>query len=111
MDSRLRANDDGRNAVPSARPLVVIACCIAFDAAAEYPERPIRYVLPSAPGGGPDVAARIVMAELGRQLGKQIIVDNRPGASGVIGTEIIARAAPDGYTIGHGNINTMAINR
>jgi tripartite-type tricarboxylate transporter receptor subunit TctC len=78
---------------------------------AAYPERPIRYVLPSAPGGGPDVAARVVMAQLSRQLGKQIVVDNRPGGSGTIGTEAIAKASPDGYTIGHGNINTMGINR
>ena len=83
----------------------------AGDAPAAFPERPLRYVLPSAPGGGPDVAARIVMAELGRRTGQQVIVDNRPGASGLLGTEIIARATPDGYTIGHGNINTMAINR
>jgi tripartite-type tricarboxylate transporter receptor subunit TctC len=68
-------------------------------------------VLPSAAGGGPDVAARVVMAELARQLGRQVVVDNRPGGSGTIGTEAIARASPDGYTIGHGNINTMAINR
>ena len=60
---------------------------------------------------GPDVAARVVMAELSRQTAQQVIVDNRPGASGLVGTEIIARATPDGYTIGHGNINTMAINR
>jgi tripartite-type tricarboxylate transporter receptor subunit TctC len=83
----------------------------ANDGHAVYPERPIRYVLPSAAGGGPDVAARIVMAELGKQLGKQVVVDNRPGASGTIGMEAIARASHDGYTIGHGNINTMAINR
>ena len=78
---------------------------------AAYPDRPFRYVLPSAPGGGPDVAARVVMSELSRQTGQQVIVDNRPGASGLLGTEIIARATPDGYTMGHGNINTMAINR
>ena len=90
---------------------LAVAGCVALPAAADYPERPIRYVLPSAPGGGPDVAARIVMAELSRQVGRQVVVDNRAGASGVIGTEIVARAAPDGYTIGHGNINTMAINR
>jgi tripartite-type tricarboxylate transporter receptor subunit TctC len=90
---------------------VGISCLFAFQAAAEYPDRPIRYVLPSAPGGGPDVAARIIMAELGRQLGQQVIVDNRPGGSGTIGTDVIVRATPDGYTIGHGNINTMAINR
>ena len=80
-------------------------------AAAAYPERPLRYVLGSAPGGGPDVAARIVMAELGRQLGQQVVIENRPGASGTIGTDIIARATPDGYTIGHGNIQTLAITR
>jgi tripartite-type tricarboxylate transporter receptor subunit TctC len=80
-------------------------------AAASWPERPLRYVLGSAPGGGPDVAARIVMAELGRQLGQQIVIENRPGASGTIGTDIIARATPDGYTIGHGNIQTLAITR
>ena len=94
--------------------LLAMACAThagASLAASAYPERPIRYLLPSAPGGGPDVAIRIIMAELGRQVGQQIIVDNRPGASGVIGTELIARATPDGYTIGHANINTFGINR
>jgi tripartite-type tricarboxylate transporter receptor subunit TctC len=77
--------------------------------AAGYPERPLRYVIPSAVGGGPDVAARVVMTQLSRQLGQQVIIENRPGASGMIGTDVIARATPDGYTIGHGNILTMAI--
>ena len=96
---------------PNLRALVLLACVLSSSAWAAYPDRPIRYVLPSAAGGGPDVAARIVMAELARQLDRQVVVDNRPGGSGVIGTEMIARATPDGYTIGHGNINTMAINR
>src|SRR6185503_9406352 len=87
------------------------ACVAAPSATAAYPDRPIRYLLPSAPGGGPDVAVRIVMAEMGRQIGQQVIIDNRAGASGVIGTELIARATPDGYTIGHANINTFGINR
>src|SRR3954466_8080303 len=87
--------------------LAMVAC----NAGAAYPDRPLRYVLGSAAGGGPDVAARVIMAELSRQTGQQVIVDNRPGASGVLGTELIARATPDGYTMGHGNINTMAINR
>lgn len=77
--------------------------------AAGYPERPLRYVIPSAVGGGPDVAARVVMAQLSRQLGQQVIIENRAGASGMIGTDVIAKATPDGYTIGHGNILTMAI--
>ena len=91
-----------------------MACCvwlIGSNAHAAFPERPLRYVLASAAGGGPDVAARIIMAELSRQTGQQVIVDNRPGASGIVGTEVIVRATADGYTMGHGNINTMAINR
>ena len=93
------------------RALCVAMCCVALSAAAAYPERPLRYVMGSAAGGGPDIAARIVMAQLGRQLGQQVVVENRPGASGSIGTEVIARATPDGYTIGHGNIQTLAIAR
>jgi tripartite-type tricarboxylate transporter receptor subunit TctC len=96
--------------------LLRIACAaslmlIVNSAFAAYPDRPLRYVLASAAGGGPDVAARVVMAELSRQTGQQVVIENRPGGGGTIGTEVIARATPDGYTIGHGNINTMAINR
>jgi tripartite-type tricarboxylate transporter receptor subunit TctC len=95
--------------------LLCAAGCMLGSAAgagaAAYPERPLRYVMGSAAGGGPDIAARVVMAELSRQLGQQIVIENRPGASGTIGTEIIARSTPDGYTIGHGNIQTLAIAR
>jgi tripartite-type tricarboxylate transporter receptor subunit TctC len=92
---------------------LAVACVstAAMAAAAAYPERPLRYVMGSAAGGGPDIAARVVMAQVGRQLGQQIVIENRPGASGTIGTEVIAKATPDGYTIGHGNIQTMAITR
>ena len=68
-------------------------------------------IVPSAAGGSPDVGARILTGELSRLLGQQIVVDNRAGAGGSIGTEIIARAPPDGYTLGAGNIQTLAINR
>lgn len=77
---------------------------------AEYPNRPIRYIVPSAPGGGPDVISRMVATEISKQMGQQIVIDNRSGAAGVIGTDMIVRAAPDGYTIGVGNISTLAIN-
>ena len=80
-------------------------------AAAAYPERPVRYVVPSAPGGSPDITARILTAELSRQLGQQFVVDNRVGASGIIGTEMIAKAAPDGYTIGQGLTPALAVMR
>lgn len=91
--------------------LAIGAAAVTTPAAAAWPERPVRYVMGSAAGGGPDIAARIVMAQLSRQLGQQIVVDNRPGASGTIGTDAIAKATPDGYTIGHGNIQTLAIVR
>ena len=89
----------------------LLAFVAAAAASAAWPERPIRYILHSAAGGGPDISARIVMAQLSRQLGQQIVVDNRPGASGSIGIEALTKAAPDGYTIGHGNIQSLAIAR
>jgi len=91
--------------------ITCVAACAADSAFAQYPERPIRYIVASAPGGSPDVGARILAVELSRFLGQQIVVDNRAGAGGSIGTDMIAKAAPDGYTIGPGNIQTMAINR
>jgi tripartite-type tricarboxylate transporter receptor subunit TctC len=77
--------------------------------AAEYPERPVRVIVPSAPGSGPDVSARVVTAELSQQMGRQFVVDNRPGGSFLIGFEIITRAAPDGYTIGYGTSGALAM--
>jgi tripartite-type tricarboxylate transporter receptor subunit TctC len=68
-------------------------------AAAEYPEKPIRLVVPFPPGGSNDVVGRLIAAKLTERLGKQVIVDNRGGAGGVIGSEIVAKAEPDGYTL------------
>jgi tripartite-type tricarboxylate transporter receptor subunit TctC len=70
--------------------------------AADYPVRPVRYIVPSAPGGSPDITARMLAAEPGRQMGQSFVVDNCVGASGIIGTDLIAKAAPDGYAIGQG---------
>lgn len=67
---------------------------------AAYPSKPMRLIVPSAAGGGPDVTARVVANELTKQMGQQVVVDNRPGADTIIGTEAIARAARDGYTFG-----------
>ncbi len=83
---------------------------IAAALAAEYPARPIRFIVPSAPGGTPDIISRAVALELGRQMGQQAVVDNRPGANGVIGMQMIVKAAPDGYTIGYGPVSALAIN-
>lgn len=65
-----------------------------------YPSKPITLIVPSASGGQPDILTRLVANELGKQMGKQVVVDNRPGASGIIGFQALARAAPDGYTFG-----------
>jgi tripartite-type tricarboxylate transporter receptor subunit TctC len=67
--------------------------------AQSYPAKPIRFVVPSAPGGSPDILARVVGNKLSMQIGQQVIVDNRSGASGIIGVEIAKSAAPDGYTM------------
>jgi tripartite-type tricarboxylate transporter receptor subunit TctC len=71
----------------------------AGSAAAEYPDRPIRIVAPFAPGGNIDVSSRLVADKLRALLGVTVLVDNKPGASGMIGGEVVARAAPDGYTL------------
>jgi tripartite-type tricarboxylate transporter receptor subunit TctC len=80
-------------------------------AMAAYPDRPIRFIVSSAAGGTPDTTARIFAAELTKQLGQQVVVDNRPGAGSVIGTMLMAKAAPDGYTMGYGTIGPIAIQR
>ncbi len=81
---------------------VLTGCASAHNVLAAYPERPIRMIVPSAAGGQPDTNSRMIALELGKQLGQQIVVDNRPGASSSIGFEAVARAQPDGYTIGYG---------
>lgn len=68
-------------------------------AAQNYPTRPIRVIVPQAPGGSNDIMARYIGASLAERLGRQVVIDNRPGAEGMIGTEIVARANPDGYTL------------
>ena len=83
-------------------PLAVIACAIlptAPVAAQDYPVKPIRMIIPFPPGGGSDVTGRVLAAALSERLGRQVVVDNRAGAGGVIGTELAANASKDGYTL------------
>lgn len=75
-----------------------------------YPTKPIRLVVPFSPGGVSDTSARVVAEKLGQQLGQQVVVDNKPGASGNIGTQQIAQAEPDGYNIVLGYDGTLVIN-
>ena len=75
-----------------------------------YPNRPIRLVAPFVPGGPTDIVARLVAQKLGENLGQTIVVDNRGGASGAVGMEIVARSAPDGYTLVIGSSGNLAVN-
>src|SRR6266480_101422 len=75
-----------------------------------YPNRPVKMIVPFAPGGASDFVARIISPKLGELLGQTIVIENKPGASGNIGMEAAAKAPADGYTIYLGNIGTIAIN-
>ncbi len=81
--------------------MVAMAAAFSFAAAAAqtYPDRPIRMILPFAAGGATDTPARIMTAKLSENMGQQIVVDNRPGQGGALGTAVAARAEPDGYTV------------
>jgi tripartite-type tricarboxylate transporter receptor subunit TctC len=87
------------------------AACFVAGASAQYPEKPIRFVVPQAPGSATDTISRLVAPEMSKFLGQQVVVDNRPGGALTIGIDIVAKAPPDGYTIGMGPIGAMAITR
>jgi tripartite-type tricarboxylate transporter receptor subunit TctC len=91
--------------------LVLLACAFATNAVAEYPDRPIRLVVPQAAGSATDTLARILAAEVGKEVSQQIVVDNRPGGALTIGLDITAKSEPDGYTICMGPIGALAITR
>ena len=85
------------------RALLFAVLCLAGAASAQYPSRPVKIVVTIPPGGAPDIAARVVgrllAAKLSESLGEQMVVDNRSGASGVIGTQVVMSSPPDGYTL------------
>ena len=83
---------------------------VAAEDPAHYPTKPIRVIVPFAPGGATDITMRMIQPALSERLGQQLIIDNRGGAAGNIGMEVAARAIPDGYTLFLGNVGTVAIN-
>ena len=89
--------------------LAAAFCTFATAFAQSYPTRPVKLVVPSSPGGGTDISARILAPKLSEYLGQQVVVENRPGAGTMIGGEVVAKSPPDGYTLLMG-ISTLAIN-
>src|ERR1700755_1781953 len=94
---------------PSVAVLAAFAAAGGSACAQGYPTKPVRIVVPFAPGGGVDLTARILAQRLGERIGQTVFVENRTGASGIIGTESVARAAPDGYTLLVGSQTTQAV--
>jgi tripartite-type tricarboxylate transporter receptor subunit TctC len=91
---------------------VALACALAVPAAAQdrWPARAIRVIVPFPPGSSPDLVARMLNDKLGQALGQPVVVENRPGAGGMVGTGAVAKAAPDGYTIGLSIPGPLAVN-
>jgi tripartite-type tricarboxylate transporter receptor subunit TctC len=93
------------------RLLIAIASLVvSFGALAQYPSRPITTLVGFAPGGGTDTVSRIIAKTLGDQLGQQVLTDNKAGAGGNIATDLVVKAAPDGYTIYLANVGAIAVN-
>jgi len=102
---------------PSSRSIACLALWTLFAGAAHaqsdlqsYPSRPVRWIVPFAPSGPTDLLSRAVADKLSQRMGQQFVVDNRPGAGGNIGAEVVSKSAPDGYTLMIGHVGTHAIN-
>jgi tripartite-type tricarboxylate transporter receptor subunit TctC len=89
---------------------IALAAISTLAGAQAWPAKPIRIVAPSTPGDAPDVIARLVADKLSAALGQQVVVENRPGAGGVVGSEAVAKSPPDGYTLIMGNAGSHGIN-
>lgn len=88
---------------------ILMAAAFSQSAYAAYPEKPVRWIVNAGAGGAADSSARVVATELTKRMGQPFIIDNRPGAAGAIGLDAVAKAAPDGYTIGTANLSTFIV--
>jgi tripartite-type tricarboxylate transporter receptor subunit TctC len=98
----------------AARVSALLLACAAWlvpgIAAADFPDKPIRLIVPQAPGSATDLLARLVAAEVGPILGQTIVIENKPGAAFTLGLDLVAKSAPDGYTLGMGPVGALAIS-
>lgn len=108
LHNRLMQRFTRRSGAAAVALLAVFASAGSFAA---YPERPIRWIVPGAAGSGVDASARIIGNELSQLMGQQLVLDNRAGAGGAIGIELLAKALPDGYTMASGNSTNIVMNR
>jgi tripartite-type tricarboxylate transporter receptor subunit TctC len=90
--------------------VITLLCGGARSGRQAWPSKPIHFIMPYAGGGFADIRARRVGVELAKTLGKPIVIENKPGADGVLGTDAVAKAAPDGYTVGMGNLAPLTVN-
>src|ERR1700741_5065440 len=90
-------------------PAVIIAALSATAGAQQYPTKTVRLIVGFPPGGGTDIVSRLLAQKLSEAWKQQFIVDNRPGATGMIGANVVAKAPPDGYTLLTGHVNSNAI--
>lgn len=90
--------------------ILVLSSFLGYSHAQDYPSKPIRWVMPFSVGGGSDNAARLMAPKLGKLLGGTVVIENRPGAGGMIGTDLAAKAAPDGYTLLWGGSAPLAVS-
>jgi tripartite-type tricarboxylate transporter receptor subunit TctC len=88
----------------------LLVCALGAQAQDRWPSKPIRYIVPFAAGGTTDVLGRLITPKLGEAIGTTFVVENRPGAGGNVGSDVLAKSAPDGYTIGGGTVSSHAIN-
>lgn len=94
----------------TAAGLAMASLSPSWVAAQGYPKQPIKLVVPFAPGGSTDIVARLVADKMRASLGQSVVVENKAGAGGMVGAEAVAKAAPDGYTIGVGTVSTLTVN-
>ncbi len=90
--------------------LFTLLCSAPACAQQAWPSKPIHLIVPYAAGGFADIRARMIGVELAKSLGQPMVIENKPGAGGVLGTDVVAKAAPDGYTIGMGNLAPLSVN-